>query len=113
MGYSYTIVQITRFTLEGLPDIKDLSPIPEPFRPYLSSQPFWTKILADLLFGFDEREHLEGVAYLLNRIPSYDELEGDLEDEDLNTLWTREKHEGLVAAFQYFAFRNLDFMESY
>ena len=113
MGYSYTIVQITRFNEDGLPDMKERSAIPEQYRPYLSSQPFWTKILADLLFGFDEREHLEGVVYLLNRIPSYDEIEGDLADEDLDTVWTREKHEELVAAFHFFAQRDLDFMESY
>jgi hypothetical protein len=113
MGYSYTIVQITRFTEEGLPENKDASPIPEQHRPYLSSQGRWTRILADLLFGFDERDHLEGVAYLLNRIPSYEEIEYELFDENLDTFWTEEKHEGLLAAFRYFAQRNLDFMESY
>ena len=113
MGYSYTIVQITRFTLEGLPDIKDLSAIPEQHRPYLSSEGRWTRILADILFGFDERDHVEGVEYLLNRIPSYKEIQGDLVDEDLDTFWTEEKHTGLLAAFRSFAERDLDFMESY
>lgn len=113
MGYSYTIVQITRFTTDGLPDTKDPSPIPEQYRPYLSSQGRWTRILADILFGFDEREPLEGVTYLLNRIPSYKEIQGDLMDEDLDTFWTEEKHKGLLAAFRYFAERDLDFMESY
>jgi hypothetical protein len=112
MGYSYTIVQITRFTANGLPDNKNDLPIPEQHRPYLSSQGRWTRILADLLFGFDEREHLEGVAYLLNRIPTYEEIQGDLIDEDLDTFWTEEKHTGLLAAFHYFAERELDFMES-
>jgi hypothetical protein len=113
MGYSYTIVQITRFTENGLPDNKDESPIPEQHRPYLSSQGRWTKILADILFGFDERAHLEGVVYVLNRIPSYEEIASDLFDEDLDTFWTEKKHNGLLAAFRYFAERNLDFLETY
>jgi hypothetical protein len=113
MGYSYTIVQITRFTADGIPDTKNLPPIPEQHRPYLSSQGRWTRILADILFGFDERDHLEGVMYLLNRIPSYKEIQGDLVEEDLDTFWTEEKHTGFIAAFRYFAERDLDFMESY
>lgn len=113
MGYSYTIVQITRFTEDGLPDNKNQLPIPEQHRPYLSSEGRWTKILADIVFGFDEREPLEGAVYLLNRIPSYEEIQGDLVDEDLDTFWTEEKHTGLLAAFRYFGEQNLDFLESY
>ena len=113
MGYSYTIVQITRCKIDGLPNIKTSEPIPEQHRPYLSSEGRWSQTLADLVFGTQEREFIEGVVYVLNRIPPYEEIAGDLVEEDLDTVWTKKKHEELLLAFRYFAQMDLDFMESY
>uniref|UniRef100_A0A6C0APX7 Uncharacterized protein n=1 Tax=viral metagenome TaxID=1070528 RepID=A0A6C0APX7_9ZZZZ len=112
MGFSYEIIRIGHFDKgTGLSE-KQLGPIPERHRPYLSSEGRWTRRLADILFTPDPREFLESVTSVLNLICPYDDILEELVQEKLETFWTRQKHEGLIQAFIYFEQLGLYYIES-
>ena len=113
MGFSYEIIRIGHFDKgSGLESEKQMDPIPEKHRPYLSSEGRWTRQLADILFTSDPREFLESVTSILNLISPYDDILEELVEQKLEKFWTRGKHEGLVQAFTYFEQLGLYYIES-
>ena len=113
MGFAYEIVRMNHFDREsGQETESPLDPIPERFRPYLSSEGRWTRALADILFTPEPREFLESVGSILNLICPYDDILEELVEQKLEAFWTRQKHEGLLNAFTYFEQLGLYYIES-